>query len=172
VQQAQANYDATVATYRETTLEAFQQVEDKLGALRILAQEVTQQRQAVEESQYNLKLFTILYEGGADPYLQVVTTQTTLLFNQRNEIDILRRQMEAGVFFLRPSVAAGMHLNFRQPVACPDFTQFIMLFRGRRRSSLIVSISIPIDEDNDASIQHPDKPGDGACCRYRCWAVG
>ena len=101
VQQAQANYDATVATYRETTLEAFQQVEDNLAALRILAQEVTQERQAVEESQYNLKLFTSLYEGGADPYLQVVTAQTTLLFNQRNEIDILRRQMDASVLLVK-----------------------------------------------------------------------
>jgi len=72
-----------------------------LAALRILAQEVTQERQAVEESQYNLKLFTSLYEGGADPYLQVVTAQTTLLFNQRNEIDILRRQMDASVLLVK-----------------------------------------------------------------------
>ena len=101
VEQAQANYDATVATYRETTLEAFQQVEDNLAALRILAQEATQEEQAVEESQRNLRLFTNLYEGGADPYLEVVTAQTTLLFNQRNEIDILRRQMDASVLLIK-----------------------------------------------------------------------
>ena len=34
VEQAQASYDATVGSYRETTLEAFQQVEDNLAALR------------------------------------------------------------------------------------------------------------------------------------------
>jgi NodT family efflux transporter outer membrane factor (OMF) lipoprotein len=101
VQQAQANYDATVATYRETTLEAFQQVEDNLAALRILAQEATQEEQAVKESEYDLGLFTHLYEGGVDPYLQVVTAQTTLLFNQRNEIDILRRQMDASVLLIK-----------------------------------------------------------------------
>jgi NodT family efflux transporter outer membrane factor (OMF) lipoprotein len=101
VQQAQANYDATVATYRETTLEAFQQVEDNLAALRILAQEVTQEKQAVEEAQHNLQLFTDLYEGGADPYLQVVTAQTILLQNERNEIDILRRQMDASVLLIK-----------------------------------------------------------------------
>ena len=99
--QAQANYDATVSTYRETTLEAFQQVEDNLAALRILAQEVTQEKQAVEEAQHDLKLFTDLYEGGADPYLQVVTAQTTLLQNQRNEVDILRRQMDASVLLIK-----------------------------------------------------------------------
>jgi outer membrane protein TolC len=90
-----------VATYRETTLEAFQQVEDNLAALRILAQEATQEEQAVQESQHDVKLFTDLYEGGADPYLQVVTAQTTLLFNERNEIDILRRQMDASVLLIK-----------------------------------------------------------------------
>jgi NodT family efflux transporter outer membrane factor (OMF) lipoprotein len=101
VEQARANYDATVATYRETTLEAFQQVEDNVAALRILAQEATQEEQAVEEAQHDVRLFTDLYEGGADPYLQVVTAQTTLLFNQRNEIDILRRQMDASVLLIK-----------------------------------------------------------------------
>jgi NodT family efflux transporter outer membrane factor (OMF) lipoprotein len=101
VEQARANYDATVATYRETTLEAFQQVEDNLSALRILAQEATQQDQAVQEAQRDVSLFTASYEGGADPYLQVVTAQTTLLFNQRNEIDILRRQMDASVLLIK-----------------------------------------------------------------------
>jgi NodT family efflux transporter outer membrane factor (OMF) lipoprotein len=101
VEQARANYDATVANYRETTLTAFQQVEDNLAALRILAQEATQEEQAVEESQHDVKLFTDLYEQGADPYLQVVTAETTLLFNERNEIDILRRQMDASVLLIK-----------------------------------------------------------------------
>ena len=101
MEQARANYDATVATYRETTLEAFQQVEDNLAALRILAQEATQEDQAVQESQNDVTLYTASYEGGADPYLQVVTAQTTLLFNQRNEIDILRRQMDASVLLIK-----------------------------------------------------------------------
>ena len=116
VQQAQANYDATVATYRETTLEAFQQVEDNLAALRILAQEATQEQQAVKESQYNLKLFTNLYEGGADPYLQVVTAQTTLLFNERNEIDILRRQMDASVLLIK-AVGGGWNASQLPPTS-------------------------------------------------------
>ena len=46
-------------------------------------------------------LFTDLYEGGAAPYLQVVTAQTTLLFNERNEIDILCRQMDASVLLIK-----------------------------------------------------------------------
>src|ERR1700691_35446 len=114
VEQARANYDATIATYRETTLEAFQQVEDNFAALRILAQEATQEEQAVEESQRNLRLFTNLYEGGADPYLEVVTAQTTLLFNQRNEIDILRRQMDASVLLVK-AVGGGWNASQLPP---------------------------------------------------------
>lgn len=100
-EQAYANYDATVATYRETTLEAFQQVEDNLAALRILAHEVTQEKQAVAEAQLDVELFTSLYEGGVDPYLQVVTGETVLLQNERNEIDIVRRQMDASVLLIK-----------------------------------------------------------------------
>jgi NodT family efflux transporter outer membrane factor (OMF) lipoprotein len=101
VQQAQANYDATVATYRETTLEAFQQVEDNLAALRILAHEATQEKEAVAEARRDVELFTSLYQGGADPYLQVVTAETIELQNERNEIDILRRQMDASVLLIK-----------------------------------------------------------------------
>lgn len=51
---ARASYDATVAAYRQTTLSAFQQVEDNLAALRILAQKTGQQRNAVESAQQSL----------------------------------------------------------------------------------------------------------------------
>src|SRR3989442_9046742 len=52
---ARAGYDATVAAYRQTTLSAFQQVEDNLAALRILEQESQQQRRAVESAQESLR---------------------------------------------------------------------------------------------------------------------
>ena len=53
-----AGYDATVAAYRQTTLTAFQQVEDNLAALRILEQETQQQRRVVESAEQSLQLFT------------------------------------------------------------------------------------------------------------------
>jgi len=98
---ARAAYDATVATYRQTTLSAFQQVEDNLAALRILAQEGEQQRRAVESAQLSLQLFTNRYRGGVDNYLQVITAQTVTLTNQRTEIDILRRRMDASVLLVK-----------------------------------------------------------------------
>jgi outer membrane protein TolC len=98
---ALANYDAMVATYRQTTLSAFQQVEDHLAALRVLSQEVEQQQRAVAAAQESLQLFTNRYIGGVDTYLQVISAQTVALANERNTVDILRRQMDASVLLIK-----------------------------------------------------------------------
>jgi NodT family efflux transporter outer membrane factor (OMF) lipoprotein len=100
-QAALANYDATVANYRESTLAAFQQVEDNLVALRILSQEAQQQKEATASAQESLQIFTDRYIGGADPYLQVLTAQTIALQNERNDVDILRRRMDASVLLIK-----------------------------------------------------------------------
>jgi len=98
---ARANYDATVATYRQTSLTAFQEVEDNVAALRILENETQQQQQAVASSQLSLQLFTNRYKGGVDTYLQVITAQTIELANERNAIDILRRRLDASVLLVK-----------------------------------------------------------------------
>jgi NodT family efflux transporter outer membrane factor (OMF) lipoprotein len=98
---ARANYDATVATYRQTSLTAFQEVEDNLAALRILQNEAQQQDQAVASAKDSLHLFTNRYKGGVDTYLQVITAQTIELANERNAIDILRRRMDASVLLVK-----------------------------------------------------------------------
>ena len=100
-QAALANYDATVAGYRETTLTALQQVEDNLAALRILDQEAQQQKNATASAQESLQVFTDRYIGGADPYLQVLTAQTIALQNERNDVDIRRRRMDASVLLIK-----------------------------------------------------------------------
>ena len=98
---ARANYDAAVATYRQTSLTAFQEVEDNVAALRILENETQQQQQAVASSQESLQLFTNRYKGGVDTYLQVITAQTIELANERNAIDIMRRRMDASVLLVK-----------------------------------------------------------------------
>jgi NodT family efflux transporter outer membrane factor (OMF) lipoprotein len=98
---ARANYDAAVATYRQTSLTAFQEVEDNVAALRILENETQQQQQAVSSSQESLQLFTNRYKGGVDTYLQVITAQTIELANERNAIDILRRRLDASVLLIK-----------------------------------------------------------------------
>jgi NodT family efflux transporter outer membrane factor (OMF) lipoprotein len=107
---ARANYDATVAIYRETSLTAFQEVEDNVAALRILEDEARQQDQAVASSKDSLQLFTNRYKGGVDTYLQVITAQTTELANERNAIDILRRRMDASVLLIK-ALGGGWNIS-------------------------------------------------------------
>jgi NodT family efflux transporter outer membrane factor (OMF) lipoprotein len=98
---ATANYDALVATYRQTTLTAFQQVEDNLVALRVLAQEAEEQRRAVASAQESLHLATNRYEGGVDTYLLVITAQTIALTNELNAVNILLRRMNASALLIK-----------------------------------------------------------------------
>jgi NodT family efflux transporter outer membrane factor (OMF) lipoprotein len=131
-QAALSNYDATVASYRQTTLVAMQQVEDSLTALCILQQEAQQQRQATTSAQESQQIFTNRYIGGVDPYLQVITAQTIALENERNDVDILRRRMDASVLLIK---ALGGGWNASQ---MPTSTQLGRSFRTpnrRNRSS-------------------------------------
>jgi NodT family efflux transporter outer membrane factor (OMF) lipoprotein len=109
-EQAYAGYDETVANYRQTTLTAFQQVEDNLAALRVLEQEAEHQRQATQAAQAAQQIFNNRYVGGIDTYLQVVTAQTTALTNERNDIDIMRRQMDASVLLIK-ALGGGWDVN-------------------------------------------------------------
>jgi NodT family efflux transporter outer membrane factor (OMF) lipoprotein len=97
VEQFQANYNQTVATYRQTVLTAFQQVEDNLASLRILSQEIEQQDAAVAAAQKFLDIATDRYKLGLDPYLDVITAQTTLLTNQQTAVQLRLQQVTASV---------------------------------------------------------------------------
>lgn len=81
--QYEAIYNADLAGYRQTTLTAFQQVEDALSATRILSQQILRQKEAVQSAQQFLDLETQRYQSGVDPYVDVVTAQTTLLGDQQ-----------------------------------------------------------------------------------------
>jgi NodT family efflux transporter outer membrane factor (OMF) lipoprotein len=98
---ARAAYAENVSAYRQTTLSAFQDVEDNLSALRILSKEAKQQRDAVVAANKSLKTFTTLYIGGEVAYLQVITAQTTALSNEVNEVDIEQRRLEADVRLIK-----------------------------------------------------------------------
>lgn len=98
---ARANYDAVVALYRQNSLTAFQEVEDNLIALSVLAKEVEQQSRATAAAEKSLDLFTRRYQDGVDTYLQVVTSQTTALHNEINDVELGRRQMDASVLLVK-----------------------------------------------------------------------
>jgi NodT family efflux transporter outer membrane factor (OMF) lipoprotein len=99
--QARAVFEQDSADYKQTVLTAFQQVEDNLAALRILATEAAQQHEATVAAEGAQKIFNNRYVGGLDTYLQVVTAQQTSLTNERNDIDIERRRMDASVLLIK-----------------------------------------------------------------------
>ena len=80
--QYSAQYNADLASYRQSVLTAFQQVEDSMSATRIYSQQIIRQQQAVKDSQDYLNLELVRYNTGVDPYVDVVVAQTTLLNNQ------------------------------------------------------------------------------------------
>jgi outer membrane protein TolC len=99
--EAVANYDSTVAVYRQSVLTAFQDVEDNLAALRVLADEQRQAADAVASADRSLELANNRYRGGVTTYLEVITAQTAALANQITAADILTRQMTASVLLIK-----------------------------------------------------------------------
>jgi NodT family efflux transporter outer membrane factor (OMF) lipoprotein len=97
VNQFITTYNSDVASYRQTVLTAFQQVEDNLAAVRILSQQILKQEQATSSAEEGLKLETSRYETGIDPYIDVVTAQTTLLSNQETLASLHVQEMTASV---------------------------------------------------------------------------
>ena len=90
-------YNADVAGYRQTVLTAFQQVEDYLASVRIVSQQVQQQRAAAASAQRFVDLETTRYQTGIDPYINVITAQNTLLTAQQSLATAHTQQMTASV---------------------------------------------------------------------------
>jgi NodT family efflux transporter outer membrane factor (OMF) lipoprotein len=97
VQQFRASYEQTVANYRQTVLTAFQQVEDNLAALRILAKVIEQQDSAVESAERSLEIADVRFRAGIDPYLNVITAQAALLADQQAAVTLRTQEMVASV---------------------------------------------------------------------------
>jgi len=99
--QAMAAYDGTVASYRQTVLTGFQEVEDYLAALRILDDEARIQNQAVKDARESVILTTNQYKAGIVSYLNVVTVQTTALANEKTAIGISGQRLNAAVLLVK-----------------------------------------------------------------------
>jgi NodT family efflux transporter outer membrane factor (OMF) lipoprotein len=90
-------YNGDVASYRQTVLAAFQQVEDYLAAERILSQQLQQQQTAADSAQKFVDLEMSRYQFGIDPYIDVVTAQNTLLTDQQTLATLHTQVMTASV---------------------------------------------------------------------------
>lgn len=95
--QADANYDETVANYRQTVLTAMQEVEDNLSTLRVLAHEADSQANTVRTSRESERIALNAYTAGTDNYLSVVVNQAAALAAERNALDLQTRRLTATV---------------------------------------------------------------------------
>lgn len=96
-----AVYDADMAAYRETVLTGFQEVEDKLATLHILAEEAKAQDEAVQAAQQSLVVTNNQYQAGIVSYLNVMVAQTTALTNERTAVGILGQRLNASVLLVK-----------------------------------------------------------------------
>lgn len=99
--QAKASYHETVASYRQTVLNALQEVEDNLAAQRELENENVSQSIAVESSKRALQQAYYRYDGGIATYLDVVVLQNTALVANLALIDIHTRRQQVSVQLIR-----------------------------------------------------------------------
>jgi NodT family efflux transporter outer membrane factor (OMF) lipoprotein len=104
VAQARAAYDASLATYRQTVLAAFQEVEDNLAAAALLANEAVVENEAVAASRQSATITLNQYKAGTVSYLNVVTAQSAQLNAERTAVEVLGRRLNASVVLLK---AAG-----------------------------------------------------------------
>jgi NodT family efflux transporter outer membrane factor (OMF) lipoprotein len=95
--QYKAQYLSDVAAYKQTVLTAFQQVEDYIATLRATSQQIIREDQAVKSAQRSLDLETARYETGIDPYIDVLSTQTTLFNDQQTQVNLRVSEMTAAV---------------------------------------------------------------------------
>jgi len=94
---ARAAYEATVASYRQTVLTAFQQVEDNLAALRILEGEAQVQRGALLAARQSVTVALNQYKAGTVNYLSVIVLQAAAQNSEITAITIQGRRMAAAV---------------------------------------------------------------------------
>lgn len=101
MQYAQAGYDATVANYRDTVLNAFREVQDSVTGLAVLDEAQKTQQQAVDASRRALDIANDRYVGGLVSYLDVVNAQENLLNNEREMAVIKGQKLVTGVLLVK-----------------------------------------------------------------------
>ncbi|MBV9181044.1 MAG: efflux transporter outer membrane subunit [Acidobacteria bacterium] len=101
LENARAAYDEDVANYRETTLVAFQQVEDAIAGLNALSAASQSQERAVADANTSLTLANARYTGGVVTYLDVITAQQQVLTNERLAAQIQGQRLVTSVLLVK-----------------------------------------------------------------------
>jgi len=98
---ARAAYDGAVATYRQTVLMAFQDVEDQLAAQGLLADQFNEENAALASAQRTLDISNNRYKAGVEQYLDVITAQTTALAHEQSVIQLNGQRFAASVSLIK-----------------------------------------------------------------------
>ena len=112
VDSASASHQQTVATYRQTVLDSFREVEDYLVQLRVLEQEAGAQQQAVDAAVESLRSLENQYRAGIVDYNSVVSVQTSALSNQRSALSLLGTRLTASVQLIA-ALGGGWDVRWR-----------------------------------------------------------
>ncbi|WP_233804737.1 efflux transporter outer membrane subunit [Paraburkholderia sp. HP33-1] len=88
VDAAKAAYDSAVANYRGTVLGAFQNVEDDLSGLRILADQAVVLESAVRDADRGAEIAFNEYEAGTVDYTTVAVAQATQLTTRQTALNV------------------------------------------------------------------------------------
>lgn len=97
VEQARASYDAQAAAYRQAALTGLREVEDYLIQLRVMENEQTVQRRALEAARESLRLMQNQYKAGLVDYLSVAVVDATALSNERSALTLYGNRLVASV---------------------------------------------------------------------------
>jgi NodT family efflux transporter outer membrane factor (OMF) lipoprotein len=100
-EQARRSYEAQVASYRQSVLDAFREVEDGLAAIRVMNDEGEAENLAVEAARRSLALSSARYKGGVTTYLEVLTAQTIQLAHERAQAELITRRYTASVQLIK-----------------------------------------------------------------------
>ena len=113
---ARANYDGSVATYRQTVLTAFQQVEDALAELRVYAAEAKKDRQTIDAARRAVTVYLNQYQAGTVAFTSVVTAQATLLSAEESLLAVQQSQLIESVALIQ-ALGGGWHDDLLPPIA-------------------------------------------------------
>jgi len=119
IEAAKANYDQAVATYRQTVLTGFQQVEDQLASLRILEQQAAAEDKVVADAHKAEELVLNQYKAGTVPYSSVITAQITTLSNEQTALGVRSNRFAASVALIE-AVGGGWDTSQLTAENLPD----------------------------------------------------
>jgi multidrug efflux system outer membrane protein len=103
---SRAAYDAAVASYRQTVLSAFQDVEDQLAAQRLLARQAEKERVALGAARRTVDISMTKYKGGVITYLDVVVAQSAALNIEQAMVLLDAQRLNASVSLVK-ALGAG-----------------------------------------------------------------